>query len=59
MTLERELLEERAAIIADGEKCTQWLAGELAAKQMGYRGYYDALAKTSVPVSDGTEGRGS
>ena len=37
MTLLRDLAEERAAIIEDGEGCSRWLAQETAAKQMGFK----------------------
>lgn len=43
MNLQRELLEERAAIIEYGEKCTRWLAQETAAKQLGYKSWLDAV----------------
>jgi len=40
---DRDALEERAAIIADGERCTQWLAQETAARQHGYESWAEAM----------------
>ena len=40
---DRDALEERAAIIADGERCTRWLAQETAARQHGFDSWSDAM----------------
>ena len=40
---DRDALEERAAIIADGERCTRWLAQETAARQNGFESWSDAM----------------
>lgn len=48
-TPEREELEERAAIIAEGEGCTRWLAQLTAARQAGYESWSEAILKTSAP----------
>ena len=40
---DRDALEERAAIIVDGERCTRWLAQETAARQHGFESWSDAM----------------
>ena len=40
---DRDALEERAAIIADGERCTRWLAQETAALQHGFESWSEAM----------------
>ena len=40
---DRDALEERAAIIADGERCTRWLAQETAARQHGFESWAEAM----------------
>jgi len=39
----RDAIEERAAIIADGERCTKWLAQETAARQHGFESWAEAM----------------
>ena len=43
---DRDALEERAAIIADGERCTRWLAQETAARQHGFESWAEAMQAT-------------
>lgn len=43
--LAKELLEERAAIIAEGVGCTQYLGELTAAKHAGFDSWMDALMK--------------
>jgi hypothetical protein len=45
MTDLRESLEERAAIIEEGEKCSRWLAQEIAAKLHGFRSWTEAVSR--------------
>lgn len=51
---DRDELEERAAIIADGERCTQWLAQETAARQHGFESWaeYVRAGKDNAPASE-------
>ena len=39
----RDALEERASIIAEGERCTRWLAEETAARQHGFETWAEAM----------------
>lgn len=41
----RYAVEERAAIIEEGEKCSRWLAQETAAKLHGFACWADFRAK--------------
>lgn len=43
--LASDLLEERAALIEDGEKCSRWLAENTAAKNAGFINWMDAQMK--------------
>lgn len=44
--LMRDLVEERAAIIQEGEKCSRWLAEEKAATGHGFADWFDFTAQT-------------
>lgn len=47
--LARDLVEERAAIIEEGEGCTRWLAEDLAARGHGFADWFDFIRKTRDP----------
>ena len=52
---DRDALEERAAIIAEGERCTRWLAQETAARQHGFESWSDAMRSINTEEAKETE----
>lgn len=47
--LARDLVEERAAIIQESEKCTRWLAEDVAARGHGFADWFDFVRQTREP----------
>lgn len=43
--LELEVLEERAALIQEGEGCTRFLAEQIAARAVGFNSWIEAKAR--------------
>lgn len=43
MSLSRELVEERAAIVEEGCKCTRWLAQLTVAKEHGFSSWRELV----------------
>lgn len=53
--VELDMLEERAALIAEGEGCTKQTAEYTAAQQFGYRNWMDARLKIKARIRERDE----